>query len=132
MKLQIFTLDKPNKNKRIYPRSVIEREVKKYRKTFIKENRAIVVRKQPRSSTLNLMDAIGVIKKITIQKDKVFVEMDMLHQMHGAAEIEKGLREGKLGLSTIGVGTFTITKRGITKIHDDYEFIGCFVTNDPA
>ena len=58
MKIPIVTLDKPNKNNRIYPREVMKREMRKYRKTFVKEDRALIVGKQPEDSCINLKDVI--------------------------------------------------------------------------
>jgi hypothetical protein len=132
MKIPIVTLDKPNKNNRIYPREVMKREMRKYRKTFVKEDRALIVGKQPEDSCINLKDVIGVVKKIGIKRDKVFVEAEFLPQMPNAAAIEQGIKDGKLFLRTSGIGSFRKDKDGHLVVQDDYELISTFVTDNPA
>jgi GTPase involved in cell partitioning and DNA repair len=127
MKSEILTLDTPNKNGRIYPREVMKRELKKYRKVFIQENRALVVNKQPESSTVNLPDVIAVVKKATIKKNKVIVEVEFFSDFY-----RQLVKDGKLSLRTSGLGTLIKQKDGTYKIGDDYELICCFLTDDPA
>lgn len=132
MKIPIMVLDTPNKNGRIYPREVMKRELRKYRKVFIKENRALIVSKQPESTTVNIQDVIGVVNKATIRRNKVVVEVEFLKQIPNAAVIEAGIKEGKLFLRTSGVGSMIKQKDGTYKVSDDYELIGCFVTDKPS
>ena len=43
-----------NRNKRSYPRNILEREVKRYNKDYIKENRAFGELGHPEGPTINL------------------------------------------------------------------------------
>ena len=43
-----------NRNKRMYPRPILEREVKRYKKDYIKENRAFGELGHPDGPTINL------------------------------------------------------------------------------
>ena len=128
MKIPILTLDKPNKNGRIYPREVMKRELKRYRKTQVKERRAFVFNKLPPTSTsVNLKDVIGLVKAIHINKNKVIVEVEFHSDFY-----RQLVEEGKLSLRTSGMGTLIKQKDGTYKISNDYELICCFLTDDPA
>ncbi len=127
MKHPILTVDKPNKNNRIYPREIIKRELKKYRKVFIKENRALVVNKQPETSSINLQDVIGVVEKINIKDDKVFVRVEFFSDFY-----RQLVEDGKLFLRTSGMATLTKQPDGTYMVGDDYEMICCFLTDNPA
>jgi len=122
-----MTLDTPNKNGRIYPREVMKRELKKYRKVFIQENRALIVNKQPESTVVNLKDVVAVVKKATVQKNKVVVEVEFFSDLY-----KQLVKDGKLSLRTSGIGSLIKQKDGSYKIGDDYELICCFLTDDPA
>lgn len=127
MKATIITLDKPNKNGRIYPREVIKRELKKYRETYVKERRAFIVNKLPPTSSVNLTDVIGVVEEIHIKNDKVIVKIKFFSDLY-----RQLVEEGKLSLRTSGIGTLTKQPDGTYIVGDDYELISCFVTNEPA
>ena len=43
-----------NRNKRQYPREILEREVRRYRKDYVKENRAFGELGHPEGPTINL------------------------------------------------------------------------------
>lgn len=132
MKIPIVILDKPNKNNRIYPRDVMEKAIAKYKKDFVDENRALVQKKQPGNSMVSLLDCVGVVKEITIEGDKVVVDVEFLPNVKDGNVIEEGLKSGKLHLRTHGMGTIHKQDDGTYKIGEDYEFISCFATDDPA
>ena len=132
MKIPVLTLDTPNANNRIYPTEVIEKALEKYRKEFINENRAMVVKQLPENSTLDLRDVIGVVKDATIENGKIMLDVEFLPQLKGAIAAEIGIRDGKFALRTSGVGTLKTNANGNNVIQDDYEIISCFVTDQPA
>lgn len=127
MKLEILTLDKPNKNNRIYPREVMKREMERYRKVFIRENRALIVNKIPESSTVNLKDVVAVVKQARIKRNKVVVEVEFFSDLY-----KQLVESGALSLRTSGVGTLIKQKDGTYKVGNDYELICCFITDKPA
>lgn len=127
MKLPIMTVDSPNLNKRIYPREVLQKALDKYTKEFVSEKRALIVGKLPENSTINLQDAIGIVKEITIEGDKVMVEAEFFSDLY-----RQIIESGKFSLRTAGMGTLKKDKNGNDVIQEDYELISCFVTDDPA
>ena len=64
MKIPILFLDKPTKNNRIYPRDVMEKAIEKYKKEFVDEQRAFILKESPGESCVNLKNVIGVVKEI--------------------------------------------------------------------
>lgn len=132
MKVPIVILDKPNKNNRIYPREVMEKALRKYQADFIDENRAMVVKRLPETSAVSLLDCVGVVKEYTIEGDTVFVDIEFLPQVPEGLICETAVREQKLSVRTHGMGSMRKQDDGTYIISDDYEFISCFLTNEPA
>ena len=132
MKIPILFLDHVTKNNRIYPRDVMEKVIAKYKKEFVDENRAFIQKQLPGDSCVNLQDCVGVVKEIKIEGDTVFVEAEFLPTLKDASLIEEGIKSGKLHLRTHGIGSMRLQPDGTQKVADDYEFISCFATDNPA
>lgn len=132
MKLEILTIDKPNKNGRIYPRALVERELKRIRKEFIAERRWLIEDRLPEQSTLNLKNVVGTVNDIFIEGDKVFVEAEFFDNVPNGPITETLLKEGMASLRTAGLGTIHTQEDGTYIVGDDWELLHCFVTNDPA
>ena len=132
MKIPIVTLDTPNKNNRIYPRAVMEKALAKYKKDFIDERRAFVQKQLPGDSMVSLLDVVGVVKEFIIEGDKVIMDVEFLPNVPDGLRVEEGLKSGKLSLRTHGIGSMRLQDDGTYIIGEDYEFISCFATDDPA
>ncbi|TRO54802.1 hypothetical protein E2P64_08335 [Candidatus Bathyarchaeota archaeon] len=132
MKQELLTVDVPNKNGRVYPRAIVEREVARIKRDFIAENRWIIAREQMETSTFDLRKAVAVGKDLFFEGDKLFVDVEILHQLPFASEIEEGLKNGTLSVRTSGMGTLHEQKDGTYLVGEDWELIHCFVTPNPA
>lgn len=132
MKVPILTLDTPNKNNRIYPRAVMEAAFTKYKKEFIDERRAMVVKKQPEQAITDLRDVVGVIKEIIFEGDQVIADIEFLPNVPEGLSCEAGVKLGKLHLRTGGLGSMKVNEQGQNVIQSDYELTHCFLTDDPA
>ena len=132
MRIPILTLDTPNKNGRVCPRDVFEKALAKYKKEFIDERRAMVVKRQPEQAITNLLDVVGVIKEISYEGDKVIAEVEFLPNVPDGLSCEAGVKCGKLSLRTGGLGSMEKNAEGHYVIKDDYEITHCFLTDDPA
>lgn len=131
MKIPILSLNKPNKNGRVYPREVIEKALQKYRDEYVSKSRAVVTRNPPTELEPNLMDTVGIVKDIIATDDEVLAEIQFLN-LPKAQGLEEALTSGKLYMRTAGVGKMTKQTDGTFKIDDGYEFLSCFLTDDPA
>jgi len=119
-----------NQNGRIYPQSILEREVINYQK-LIKENRALDECDHPESSVVELKNVSHIVREAKMQGDDVYGVIEILDTPSGKiiqSLIESGVT---LGISSRGVGS---TKRqGDTQIvQDDFQLICFDMVSEPS
>jgi len=119
-----------NQNGRIYPQSILEREVINYQK-LIKENRALGECDHPESSVVELKNVSHIVREAKMQGDDVYGVIEILDTPSGKiiqSLIESGVT---LGISSRGVGS---TKRqGDTQIvQDDFQLICFDMVSEPS
>jgi hypothetical protein len=119
-----------NQNGRIYPQSILEREVINYQK-LIQENRALGECDHPESSVVELKNASHIVREAKMQGDDVYGVIEILNTPSGKiiqSLIESGVT---LGISSRGVGS---TKRqGDTQIvQDDFQLICFDMVSEPS
>ena len=122
--------DTLNQNGRIYPRNVLEREVRNYQK-FIIENRALGELDHPDSSVVNLKNVSHLVREAHIEGDVVYGSVEILDTPSGKilqSLVESGV---KLGISSRGVGT--TKKQGDYQIvQDDFQLICWDFVSEPS
>ena len=121
----------PNQNKRIYPRSVLEREVEKYKKV-ISENRAIAELDHPNESVVSLKNVSHMIKDIWWDGDEVWGTVEILDTPSG--RIVKDLMKSSvmLGLSSRGIGDVIKEDTGFDRVTDDYNLVCFDIVSEPS
>jgi hypothetical protein len=122
--------DTLNQNGRIYPMSVLEREVRNYQK-FIAENRALGELDHPDSSVVNLKNVSHVIKEAYLDRGVVYGTVELLDTPSGKilqSLVESGV---KLGISSRGVGS--VKKQGdYHVVQDDFQLICWDYVSEPS
>jgi len=122
--------DTLNQNGRIYPRSILEREVTNYQK-FIKERRALGECDHPDSSVVELKNASHLVTAASMQGDDVVGTIEILDTPSG--KILKSLIEAgvTLGISSRGVGS---TRRDSDRqiVQDDFQLICFDMVSEPS
>lgn len=115
--------DAPNGNLRVYPRTVLERELKNYTK-IVEERRALGELDHPEDSVVNLKNASHMVTKIWWDGDDVMGKVQVLNTPSG--QVLKSLVEAgvKLGISSRGLGSVH-ESQGKTIVEDDFQLI-CF------
>lgn len=111
--------DIKNRNGRVYPEQVLAKEVAKYNKNFIKENRAFGELGHPDGPTVNLERVSHMITSLE-QDGKNFIgEAKIMSTPMG--EIVKNLMDegAKLGVSSRGMGSLE-QKNGANYVRDDF------------
>ena len=111
--------DIKNRNGRVYPMEVLQKEVAKYDKNFIKENRAYGELGHPDGPTVNLERVSHMITSLE-PKGKDFIgEAKIMSTPMG--EIVKSLMDegAKLGVSSRGMGSLD-QKGGANYVRDDF------------
>jgi hypothetical protein len=111
--------DVKNRNGRIYPMEVLQKEVAKYNKNFIKENRAYGELGHPDGPTVNLERVSHMITDLHPDGKNFVGEAKILGTPMG--EIVKDIINdgGKLGVSSRGMGSLN-QKGGTNYVRDDF------------
>ena len=111
--------DMKNRNGRVYPLPVLQKEVKRYNKEFVAEGRAFGELGHPEGPTVNLDRVSHMITKLEADGKNFVGEAKLLGTPMG--EIAKALIKdgGKLGVSSRGMGSLE-SKGGANYVKDDF------------
>ena len=111
--------DIKNRNGRIYPQEVLEKEVRRYNKDQINNNRAYGELGHPEGPTINLESASHMITKLYPDGKNFIGEAKVLSTPMGKI-VENLLDDGaKLGVSSRGMGSLN-QKNGANYVRDDF------------
>ena len=111
--------DIKNRNGRIYPQEVLEKEVRRYNKYQINNNRAYGELGHPEGPTINLERASHMITSLTPDGKNFIGEAKILKTPMGKI-VESLMDEGaKLGVSSRGMGSLN-QKNGANYVRDDF------------
>ena len=111
--------DIKNRNGRIYPMEVLEKEVRRYNKEQIKENRAFGELGHPEGPTINLERASHMITDLYPDGKNFIGEAKILSTPMGKI-VENLMEDGaKLGVSSRGMGSLN-QKNGAHYVRNDF------------
>jgi len=113
-----------NQNGRVYPREILEREVKAYMEGPVKENRAMGELDHPESSVINLQNVSHNIKRCWWDGDDVMGDVEVLPTPAG--NILKALFASGItvGISSRGMGSVKENmSEGTVEVQDDFELL---------
>ena len=122
-----------NKNGRVYPMEILQKEVARYNKEFINEKRAYGELGHPEGPTINLERASHMITALYADGQNFIGEAKILATPMG--EIVKTLMEegAKLGVSSRGMGSLETKKNGASYVRDDfYLATAADIVSDPS
>ena len=111
--------DVKNRNGRVYPMEVLEREAAKYNKKFVNEKRAFGELGHPEGPTVNLERVSHMITSLKPDGKNFIGEAKIMSTPMG--EIVKNLMDegAKLGVSSRGMGSL-VQKNGANYVRDDF------------
>ena len=111
--------DIKNRNGRVYPMEVLEKEVSRYNKKFIKENRAYGELGHPEGPTVNLERVSHMVTELYPDGKNFIGEAKIMETPMG--KIVKNIMDegGKLGVSSRGMGSLD-QKNGANYVRDDF------------
>ncbi len=113
-----------NQNGRVYPREILEREVKAYMEGPVRENRAMGELDHPESSVINLQNVSHNIKRCWWDGDDVMGDVEVLPTPAG--NILKALFASGItvGISSRGMGSVKENmSEGTVEVQDDFELL---------
>ena len=119
-----------NQNGRVYPRSILLREIENYQK-LIRENRALGECDHPDSSVIELKNASHIVREAYMQGDDVYGTIEVLDTPSGKiiqSLIESGVT---LGISSRGVGS-TASNGDTQVVQDDFQLICFDMVSEPS
>jgi hypothetical protein len=120
-----------NQNKRVYPHSILTREVENYQKA-VREGRAVGELDHPESSTVSLKNASHVIREIWWNGQTVMGKVEILSTPSGKI-LERLLEDGiQIGISSRGVGSTEKSNEGFDIVQPDYQIICFDIVSDPS
>ena len=111
--------DIKNRNGRVYPMEVLEKEVNRYNKKFINEKRAYGELGHPEGPTVNLERVSHMVTELYPDGKNFIGEAKIMETPMG--KIVKSLMNegGKLGVSSRGMGSLD-QKNGANYVRDDF------------
>ena len=122
--------DTLNQNSRVYPRTILEREVRNYQK-FINENRALGECDHPDTSVVELKNASHIVREAYMQGDVCFGAVELLDTPSGKilqSLVESGVT---LGISSRGVGS-TRREGDHDIVQEDFQLICWDFVSEPS
>jgi hypothetical protein len=120
-----------NRNGRMYPSAVMDKEVDRYNTEYVKQNRAMGELGHPEGPTVNLERVSHIIKDLRIEGKDIYGKAKILDTPYG--KIVKNLVEegAKLGVSSRGMGSLK-EQDGMNVVQEDFMLAAVDVVADPS
>jgi len=122
-----------NQNGRVYPRTILERECRRYEQDYISQHRALGELDHPESSVVNLNNVSHNILKIWWDGDDLKGAVQILETPSG--NILKALFKAgiTLGISSRGLGSVKeLRSEGTVEVQEDFELICWDFVSNPS
>lgn len=108
-----------NKNGRVYPTAILAKEVGRYNREFVEQNRAYGELGHPTGPTINLERVSHMIKELRQDGDNFTGKVKIMDTPYGNI-VKNLMKEGaKLGFSSRGMGSL-VKKNGIMEVQNDF------------
>jgi hypothetical protein len=121
-----------NRNGRIYPTEVLEKEMNRYLKTHVKENRALGELGHPSGPQINADRVCHYIVDMYREGDNFIGKAKVMDTPMGKI-LKNFIDEGiKTGVSTRGLGTVKETRNGIMEVQSDFYLAAIDSVTDPS
>lgn len=115
--------DAKNQNGRVYPKTILSREVEKYIDGPVAENRALGELDHPESMVINLKNVSHNIKKLWWNGDDLMGKVEVLPTPSGNILKELFLNKITVGISSRGMGSVQPLGEGTVEVQDDFELL---------
>jgi len=124
-----------NQNGRVYPREILEREIEKYNREFVAQNRALGQLDHPQSAIVELQNSSHIIMEIKWEGDDVVGTVKVLTTPTGNILKELFKHGITIGISSRGVGSVKEVyenNEASTEVQDDFELIAFDFVSNPS
>lgn len=124
--------DLQNRNGRIYPSAILEKEMKRYDDSFIKTKRALGELGHPNGPQINGDRVSHLITEMKRDGSNFIGKAKILGTPMGEI-VKTFIDEGvKVGVSTRGLGSVKPAKNGIMEVQDDFHLATVDIVTDPS
>lgn len=124
--------DLKNRNGRIYPSAVLEKEMNRYNKDFVETKRALGELGHPDGPQINGDRVSHLITEMKRDGSNFVGKAKILGTPMGEI-VKTFIDEGvKVGVSTRGLGSVKPTKEGIMEVQDDFHLATVDIVTDPS
>lgn len=123
-----------NGNGRIYPKDILEREVEKFKNTFIKNGNSYGELDHPESPIVSLKNASHIIKDLWWEGNNLMGRVEILNTPFGNI-VKEILKAGyTIGISSRGEGSVTELNDGTgrVRVNDDFDLITWDFVSNPS
>ena len=120
-----------NRNGRLYPLATMSKEIERYNRDYVAQNRAMGELGHPEGPTLNLERDSHIIKDLKQDGNDVYGRAKILDTPYG--KIVKNLMDegAKLGVSSRGMGSLK-EQDGVNVVQEDFMLASVDVVADPS
>lgn len=120
-----------NQNKRMYPYSLLQREIENYSKA-VRENRATGELDHPESSTVSLDKVSHIVRELWWEGKNVMGRIEVLPTPKGKV-LETLIESGvTVGISSRGVGSTSKNESGVDVVQEDYALVTFDMVSEPS
>ena len=124
--------DIKNQNGRVYPFSVLKKQVRSFNEKFVKQDRALGELGHPMGPTVNLDRVSHVITEL-FEDGKNFVGKAKIIDTPNGKIVKNLLESGvRLGVSSRGLGSVKTNKNGVNEVQDDFVLSTVDIVSDPS
>lgn len=113
--------DIKNRNGRLYPSDVLDKEVKRYNEQYVEKNRAYGELGHPQGPTINLERVSHMITKLERDGSNFMGKAKIMTETPYGKIVESLIKDGgQLGVSSRGMGSVRPTKEGTGVVQSDF------------
>jgi hypothetical protein len=123
--------DTKNRNGRVYPGAIMDKEIGRYNNEYVKQNRAMGELGHPEGPTVNLERVSHIIKNLSVDGKQIIGEAKIMDTPYGKI-VKNLIDEGaKLGVSSRGMGSLK-EQDGVNVVQEDFMLAAVDVVADPS
>ena len=124
--------DVVNRNRRNYPREIMEKEIGSYINEYVNPRRAVGELSHPDTAQINLDKITHIVEEIRQEGNNFYGKARILNTPAG--NIVKGLLEGgvQLGVSSRGMGSVKRNNQGINEVQNDFKLAAIDIVYQPS
>ena len=123
-----------NGNGRIYPKEILDREVKKFKATFIRNGNSYGELDHPESPIVSLQNASHIIKDLWWEGNNLMGRIELLNTPFGNI-VKEILKAGySVGISSRGTGSVSELNDGSGRVvvNDDFDLVTWDFVSNPS